>query len=46
MVENPEDYEDDSGDEREEEEEEPDFSDPEGFLDEVTDDELLEDVLR
>ena len=46
MVENHEDYEDDSGEEREEEEEEPNFSDPEGFIDDITDQELLEDVLR
>jgi len=47
MVENHEDYDDESGSEREEEEEEePNFSDPEGFLDDITDQELLEDIIR
>ena len=45
MVENHDDYEDDSGEEREEEEE-PNFSDPEGFIDDITDEELLEDIIR
>ena len=49
MVENHDDYEEDSGEEREEEEEEeeePNFSDPEGFIDDITDEELLEDIIR
>ena len=45
MVENHDDYEGESTEEREEEEE-PNFSDPEGFIDDITDDELLEDIIR
>jgi len=44
MVENHDEYEETN--EESEEEEEMDFSDPEGFLDEVTDEELLGDILK